>query len=132
MTQMSKDSDISLPLPLTLDPCCKALGDLLSPRFFKALGDPNRIVLLSRLAASCRPCTVTEISCCCPVDISVVSRHLAMLRDADIVQAERRGKQVLYTVRYDVLAETFRSIADAIEACCVNLPQPKKKEPDDG
>ncbi|MHC5024508.1 MAG: ArsR/SmtB family transcription factor [Planctomycetota bacterium] len=126
---MSNGFDISL--AQALDPCCRALGDLLSPRFFKALGDPNRIVLLSRLAASCRPCTVTEMSGCCPVDVSVVSRHLAMLRDADIVQAERRGKEVLYTVRYDVLAETFRGIADAIEACCVNPPQ-SRKEPDDG
>ncbi|NOG54906.1 MAG: helix-turn-helix transcriptional regulator [Planctomycetes bacterium] len=91
----------------------------MEPRFFKALGDGNRIALLARLAALCRPCTVSEIACCCPVDLSVVSRHLAILREAEIVQMEKRGKEVLYTVRYDVLAQTFRQIADAIDACCV-------------
>ena len=126
---MSNNRNLSL--PLAADPCCKMLAELLSPRFFKAMGDPNRIALLSHLAAYCRPHTVTEISCCCPVDVSVVSRHLAILRDADIIQAERRGKEVLYTVRYDVLAQTFRSIADAIEACCDNpvpADQPDARE----
>jgi ArsR family transcriptional regulator len=98
--------------------CCQRLGDLLEPRFFKALGDPNRVALLARLAACCRPCAVSEIACCCPVDVSVVSRHLAVLRDAGLVAAERQGKEVHYTVRYDVLAGTFRRIAEAIEACC--------------
>ncbi len=100
------------------DPACDFLGPLLEPRFFKALGDPNRIVLLARLAHLCRPCTVSEIACFCPVDLSVVSRHLAILRDAGIVQSQRKGKEVLYTVNYGVLATTFRSIADAIDSCC--------------
>ena len=102
--------------------CRERLADLLDPVFFKALGDPNRIALLSHLAGLCRPCTVTAMTCCCPVDVSVVSRHLAMLRDAGIVQAERRGKEVHYTVRYDILAQTFRRIAEAIEACCGAAP----------
>jgi len=100
--------------------CCDMLGKLLEPRFFKALGDGNRIALLARLAAIYRPCTVSEIACCCPVDLSVVSRHLGILRDANIVEANRKGKEVHYTVRYDILAETFRNIADAIDACCVD------------
>jgi hypothetical protein len=32
-------------------------------------------------------------------------------------RAEKRGKQVLYTIQFDHLAETLRGIADAIEAC---------------
>lgn len=66
-----------------------------------------------------------QIAADCPVDISVVSRHLAMLRDAGIVEATRRGKEVHYRVRYTGLAETLRSIADAIEACC---PAPHERE----
>jgi ArsR family transcriptional regulator len=100
------------------DQCCRPLGELLAPRFFKALGDPNRIALLAHLARCGRPCTVSEMACCCPVDLSVVSRHLAMLRDAGIVESARHGKEVRYEVRYDVLATTFRQIAEAIETCC--------------
>ncbi len=98
--------------------CCANVGKLLQPRFFKALCDPNRVALLSRLAKCRRPCGVSELTGCCGVDISVVSRHLAMLRDAGILQAEKRGKEVYYSVRCEEVVSTLRRIADAIEACC--------------
>ncbi len=98
--------------------CCGGLGDLLVPKFFKALGDATRVAILARLAESCGPSTVGSVAGCCPVDLSVVSRHLRVLRDAGIVVAERRGKEVLYSVRYDALARTLRQLADAIDACC--------------
>jgi len=85
---------------------------------FKALADPNRVALLARLADCGRPCTVSEIACCLPVDLSVVSRHLRQLRDAGILHAERRGKEVYYTVRYGELVRTLRTLAGTIEACC--------------
>ena len=97
---------------------CANMGRLLEPRFFKALGDPNRVALLSRLAKCRRPCGVSELVGCCSVDISVVSRHLAMLRDAGILHAEKRGKEVYYSVRCKEVVSTLRRIADAIEACC--------------
>jgi len=97
---------------------CPGIDELLEARFFKALCDPRRIGILVRLARSCGPQTVTEVSSCCPTDISVVSRHLATLRDAGMLQAEKRGKEVYYSVRYPELVSTLRAIADAIEACC--------------
>jgi len=98
--------------------CCRGLGDLLVPRFFKALGDSTRVAILARLAQGCGPSTVGSVAGCCPVDLSVVSRHLRVLRDAGIVVAEKRGKEVFYSVRYDELARTLRQLADAIDACC--------------
>jgi DNA-binding transcriptional ArsR family regulator len=98
--------------------CCPGIDELLEARFFKALCDPRRIGILVRLARSCGPQTVTQVSSCCPTDISVVSRHLATLRDAGMLQAEKRGKEVYYSVRYPELVSTLRAIADAIEACC--------------
>ena len=52
------------------------------------------------------------------VDQSVVSRHLAQLREAGVLSAERRGKQVYYSVRVAELVRTLRAIADALERCC--------------
>jgi DNA-binding transcriptional ArsR family regulator len=98
--------------------CCRDLTKLLQPRFFKALGDPKRIAILIRLARCRVPCTVGQVAACCPVDISVVSRHLALLREAGILDAEKRGKEVYYSVRYPGLAATLHAMADAIEACC--------------
>lgn len=98
--------------------CCTSIGKLLDPKFFKALCDPNRLALLARLAKCNRPCSVSEMNKCCPTDMSVVSRHLAILRDAGIVHAQKKGKEVYYTVCSDDIVETLRSIADSIEKCC--------------
>lgn len=114
MTQMSKGS--VQPLPVVS--CCGNLEQLLEPRFFKALCEPSRIALLAQLAQCGRPCTVTELSRCCPQDFSVVSRHLSILKDARILAAEKRGKEVFYSVQFTNLAGTLRLIADAIDACC--------------
>ena len=89
----------------------------MSPRLFKALSDPNRISLMLQLAG-CGGATVGEAARCCPVDLSVVSRHLAVLREAGIVEHEKRGKEVHYRLRADVLVTSLRAIADAIEECC--------------
>jgi len=94
-----------------------ALGGLLSPALFKALGDPNRLALLLRLAAAGGPVTVSALGGCCERDLSVVSRHLARLREAGIVAAERRGREVRYQLTTD-LASTLRAIAEALDACC--------------
>jgi DNA-binding transcriptional ArsR family regulator len=98
--------------------CCDNLADSLSPDFFKALSDPNRIALLVFLAQSGKEQTVSEMSCCCPIDLSVVSRHLGVLRDAGILEAQKRGREVYYRVRVDKLTTLLRNLADALEACC--------------
>ncbi|MGH6961180.1 MAG: ArsR/SmtB family transcription factor [Dongiaceae bacterium] len=89
----------------------------MSPRLFKALGEANRISLVMQLAG-CGGATVGQAARCCPVDMSVVSRHLAVLREAGIVEHEKRGKEVHYRLRADALVATLRAIADAIESCC--------------
>jgi DNA-binding transcriptional ArsR family regulator len=52
------------------------------------------------------------------VDISVVSRHLSVLRDVGIMKSEKKGKEVYYTLRTKPLAIYLRSLADALESCC--------------
>lgn len=93
------------------DVCCPGIEDLFDPTFFKALSDPNRVAILAQLARMGRPCTVTELSACCPRDLSVVSRHLASMKDAGVVRSERKGKQVYYWVRVIDVAERMQGIA---------------------
>jgi DNA-binding transcriptional ArsR family regulator len=97
---------------------CDDLETQLDPALFKALADPNRITLVARLGGTGQPSTVTEAAGCCPVDLSVVSRHLAVLRDAGVVESEKRGREVRYWVPHRDLAARLRSLADAVEACC--------------
>lgn len=108
----------SKPTAKGLAACCTRLESLLSPRFFKALSDPSRIALLVRLAEAGEPRTVSEAARGSRVDLSVVSRHLAILRDAGIVQCVKRGKEVLCSVQTAALSGMLRELADAIDACC--------------
>ena len=91
---------------------------LLDPELFKALGDPTRVTLLACLAKCGRACTVGEVAECCAVDLSVVSRHLAHLARAGILEAEREGRTVLYRVQYGGVSRVLRELADAIDECC--------------
>lgn len=98
--------------------CCSELANWLSPRLFKALADPVRVAILARLAEGRREQTVSELAKQFPVHLSVVSRHLGILRDADIVMADKRGKEVFYRVRIGALSAALRGLADALDACC--------------
>ncbi|QSB15970.1 winged helix-turn-helix transcriptional regulator [Natronosporangium hydrolyticum] len=91
------------------------LGTVLSHHLFRALGDPTRVRLLDLLAERCRACSVSELAECLDVDLSVVSRHLALLRAAGVLKATKAGRSVLYEVQFDAVAEVLRGIADALE-----------------
>lgn len=94
------------------------LDRCLDPELFRALSDPTRLRLFACLAKCARPCTVTEVAACCEVDFSVVARHLALLARIGVLEAVKEGRTVWYTVRFESLASSLRSIADALEQCC--------------
>ena len=98
--------------------CCAGLEDLLSPRLFKALSDPRRLQLFVRLAGEGCACTVGQLADGSGVDLSVVSRHLAVLREAGVISCEKRGKEVWCTVQTGEVAGILRDLADALDACC--------------
>jgi ArsR family transcriptional regulator len=102
--------------------CCEQLEGLLTPELFKALGEPSRLRILVTLATGCGSWTVSRVASSLPINVSVVSRHLATLRDAGVLAAERRGKEVHYSVRYGALSQSLRQLADAIDACCPTPP----------
>lgn len=93
------------------------LDELLDPEIFKALGDPTRLKLLSCLARCARACSTTEVSECCSVDFSVVTRHLTLLADVGILESEKQGRTVFYKVRYEYLSQVFANLAEAIGGC---------------
>jgi DNA-binding transcriptional ArsR family regulator len=109
--------------------CCPNLRRWLTPTLFKALGDPTRLGLLAFLADGGGERTVSELGSCCPVDLSVVSRHLRVLRDAGVVEARKQGKEVRYRVRSGALAGILRGLADALEEACATAPAGEGSEP---
>jgi DNA-binding transcriptional ArsR family regulator len=64
---------------------------------FSALADPTRRRILDQLATE-GPLTATELTPTYPVSRQAVVKHLAALHDAGILSAERRGREVRYSV----------------------------------
>lgn len=97
---------------------CRSLNKLTN--LFKVLSDPNRMNLVNHLSSR-REANVGELSQCCEIDLSVVSRHLSKLRDAGILGANKKGKEVFYDLKATELAKMLRDLADEIEenaSCC--------------
>ena len=63
---------------------------------FHLMGDPSRLSIL--MAVLDGPLPVAEIAAVTGLSGSLVSHHLRLLRAGRLVRAERRGKQVFYTV----------------------------------
>jgi ArsR family transcriptional regulator len=82
---------------------------------FKALGDPVRLRLLSMIAS--RPdgeVCVCELTPAFDLSQPTVSHHLKLLRQAGLVDSERRGTWVYYRVRpetTDRLAAVLSSVS---------------------
>jgi len=75
--------------PLELD----AARDLAA--LFKALGDPTRVAIVSRLAAT-DECCVCDLTAAFDLAQPTVSHHLRVLRDAGLVESENRGTWAYY------------------------------------
>ena len=93
---------------------CPDIGAV-CPSFFKALGDPVRLALVGYLAQLRAPSTVTQVSGCCGIDFSGVSRHLKILRQADIVIAEKRGRETYYTLNRKQITLMLRSLSNLLD-----------------
>ena len=74
-----------------------------APSGWTALGDPTRRTIFVRLAE--RPRAVSELAGELPVSRPAVSQHLKVLKSAGLVIDRQAGKQRIYQVRPDGLAE---------------------------
>lgn len=75
-------------------------------RTLLALSDPTRREILRMLKKGDR--TVGEISERFDISVPAISRHLSVLKDAELVFARREGKYICYSLQID-------RIDDAVE-----------------
>ena len=66
-------------------------------RIVKALAHPARLLIVDELAKT--PLCVCDIRDLVGSDLSTVSKHLSVLRNAGVVADEKRGIQVFYSLR---------------------------------
>jgi ArsR family transcriptional regulator len=73
---------------------------------FRALADPTRRRILELLAR--RDLTAGEIAEEFPIAFASVSRHLSVLKEAGLVDAEREGQFIRYRLNTTVYQEVIR------------------------
>lgn len=89
--------------------CCDLASSLVTAEsaerlapMFKALGDPVRLRMASMIAAQPELC-VCEITPAFDLSSATISHHLKTLRDAGLVDSERRGTFVYYWIEPEAL-----------------------------
>jgi ArsR family transcriptional regulator, arsenate/arsenite/antimonite-responsive transcriptional repressor len=79
-------------------------------RVFKALSDPTRREIVKLLRRGSR--SSGDIAEHFPTAWATISRHLAVLRDADVISAERNGNSISYTLNATVIQELIAHLYD--------------------
>ncbi len=78
---------------------------------FKALGHPTRLYICERLQEA--PQCVCELTELVGADISTISKHLTILRNAGLVRSEKSGTTVYYSLACNCLTQ-FLQGAEAL------------------
>jgi ArsR family transcriptional regulator len=82
-------------------------------KIIKAMAHPTRLFIVDELSRQERcVCEMTEMI---GADISTVSKHLTVLRNAGIVQDEKRGTMVFYSLRVPCVLNFFSCVESVLE-----------------
>jgi DNA-binding transcriptional ArsR family regulator len=74
-------------------------------RVFKALSDPTRRRVLQLLRE--RPLSAGELADRFAVSKPTMSAHFSVLQDADLIEADKRGRTILYRLKMSVLEDAL-------------------------
>ena len=80
-------------------------------RVFKALGDPTRRRILQMLRE--RPMTAGEIAAGFNLAKPTLSGHFAVLREADLIAADKVGATITYRLNLSVLQDALLGFAES-------------------
>jgi ArsR family transcriptional regulator len=77
-------------------------------RIIKALAHPTRLFIVDELSRGER--CVCELTDMVGVEMPTVSRHLSLLRNAGILEDDKRGAQVFYRLRVPCVLNFFKCV----------------------
>jgi ArsR family transcriptional regulator len=100
--------------PLAVSPLNAEQARDLAP-MFKAIGDPVRLRLLSMIASAAEVC-VCDLTGAFDVSGPTISHHLRVLREAGLVDCERRATWVYYWIKPEALRRLSALLDIAVPA----------------
>ncbi|MCL4218073.1 MAG: winged helix-turn-helix domain-containing protein [Candidatus Hydrogenedentes bacterium] len=83
-------------------------------KIIKAMAHPSRLFIIDQLAEGER--CVRELTDMIGADKSTVSKHLSVLKEAGIVEDDKRGLQVYYTLRVPCVTSLFGCIEAVVKS----------------
>ena len=83
-------------------------------RIMKALGHASRLIMVDELSRGER--CVCELRELVGTDLSTVSKHLSILKDAGIVEYDKRGVQVFYRLKVPCILNFFHCVEAVLES----------------
>jgi ArsR family transcriptional regulator len=83
-------------------------------KILKALGHPTRLYIVEELSKG-EKCVCKFVDAV-GVDFSTISKHLSVLREAGIVEDEKRGLQVFYKLRVPCIMNFMGCIEEVIKS----------------
>jgi len=97
------------------EPLDPAASESLAARF-RALSDPTRVAIVSRLAST-EECCVCDLTGAFELSQPTISHHLKVLRDAGLVESSRRGTWAYYRLVPEAVRELRHTLGgvDATE-----------------
>ncbi|HLA39236.1 MAG TPA: metalloregulator ArsR/SmtB family transcription factor [Candidatus Glassbacteria bacterium] len=86
----------------------------LRAKIIKAMAHPTRLFIVDELSRGEKcVCELTEMI---GADMSTVSKHLSILKNAGIVQDEKRGLQVFYTLKISCVLNFFSCVESVLKS----------------
>lgn len=82
-------------------------------RILKAIAHPSRIFIVEKLSS--KPHCVCELTEMIGADTSTVSKHLSILKNAGIIEDEKRGTSVYYSLRCECIIKFIGCIEQVIK-----------------
>jgi len=82
-----------------------------------AAAEPSRLSILFLLGRRGRMC-VKDIARGFKASRPAVSHHLRVLKSCGLLEAEREGQEIYYSVRAEAVIDALRALADALDSCC--------------
>jgi len=79
----------------------------------KAMAHPTRLFIVDELSRKER--CVCELRDMVGSDLSTVSKHLSILKNAGIVADEKRGSQVFYSLRVPCILKFFSCVESVLQ-----------------
>jgi DNA-binding transcriptional ArsR family regulator len=93
----------------------------------KAMAHPTRLFMVDHLSKGAA--TVSELQQLVAADMSTVSKHLAVLRNQGIVQDQRQGNQIFYTLRFPCVLDFFQCVEKVLHGSATTTLDLMEKKP---